>query len=820
MRSGAIASRRGLMSLGNKESARIMGSNQGHDSVTCRLRVLITGAFAFIAIGSSFAQAAEVLDLSAAVVLVRPGDLPDAEQSAATVLVEELERRTGIHLETATTWPAGKTVIAISSEAAVPAWGRDLPATRETRPEGYRLSVDAAAKTVWILGADARGTLFGVGALLRKLDWAQGAAALPAGLDLATAPVSPIRGHQLGFRTQANSWDAWTVDQYDQYIRELTYFGLNSVENIPFHDGRPTPVMKVDRREMNRAMSHICKRYGLDYWVWVPADYDLKDAAARAKALDDHEAFYRDCETLTGVFFPGGDPGDNPAQLVIPFLADIAGRLLPIHPDARVWLSLQHFNREEIEYVIDYIKNEKPTWLGGLVAGPSAPPVPITRNLLPREYRYRLYPDITHNKICQYPVPWWDQAYALTLGREAINPRPAHYAYIHNWFAPYSDGFITYSDGVHDDVNKTIFSGLGWDPNTDIREILADYCRVFFDPRVAESATDGILALEKNWRGPLKDNGSVEGTLLLWQGLEKAMPQLEGNWRWQMYLVRAYYDAYIRHRLLNETRLETEANAILAQADTLGAGAAMVRAAGVLNRAVDRPVSPELRDRIYDLCEKLFQSIGLQSSVPKYHASGEERGAFLDFVDYPLNNRWWLEDEFKKVGAMATDDAKRERLAGIATWSTPPQGSYYDDIGNPANSPHVKRSEFVFTEPGEEAHPEPTLWWWDDGFSRARLSWQVTMNYPEAVVYEGLDPGATYTVRCGGYGKFLLRIDGDAVYQTPPRSSEMGEVEDFSVPAKYLADRKLVLTWDHPTDEGHLNWRQYSRLAEVWLLKE
>jgi len=772
---------------------------------------------------TAVADAADQLDLSGAVVVTRPGDLPNAEKAAAAVLVEELESRTGIRLATTTAWPAGKTVIAITSKTSVPTWGHAIPARPgtnlpETAPEGYRLFA-AEDETVWVIGADERGTLYGVGALIRNLIWSKGEAAVPAKLDITTAPAYPIRGHQLGFRAQANSWDAWTPDQYDQHIRELTFFGLNSVENIPFHDDRPTPVMKVDRREMNRRMSEICARYGLDYWVWTPADYDLNDPEARAKALDRHEELYRDCEELTGVFFPGGDPGDNPARLVIPFLEDIAKRLLPLHPEARVWLSLQHFNREEIVTVIDYLNTRRPNWMGGLVAGPSAPPIPLTRGILPKEYAYRLYPDITHNKICQYPVPWWDQAYALTLGREAINPRPAHYATIHNWFAPYSNGFITYSDGVHDDVNKTIWSGLGWDPNTDIRDILVEYARVFFDPAIAEEATDGILALENNWRGPLKDNGGVEGTLLFWHRLEERMPQLEHNWRWQMCLVRAYYDAYIRRRLLNETRLERAANAILTQAETRGSDRVMTQALGVLNRAIEEPVSPELRTRIADLCEGLFQSIGLQTSVQKYHASGAERGAFLDFVDHPMNNRWWLEDEFEKVRRFATEREKCDRLFRIANWETPPFGSYYDDVGNPAQSPHVKRSEFIFTEPGEEAHPEPIQWWWDEGMSRARLSWQTSMNYPEAVVYEGLDPDASYTVRCSGYGRFLLRTDGERVGQPADRLG-MGEVADFPVSPEHVQDRKLVLTWDSPSDESHLNWRQHSRLAEVWLLKQ
>ena len=270
---------------------------------------------------------------------MRPGERPSAERAAATVLIEELEARTGIRLKTTSTWTAEKTAIAITSEMVVPAWGVEVPVSDtpngpETRPEGFRLFVDKH-NVVWVVGQGPRGSLYGVGALLRQLDWDAGKATIPADVDLATAPCYPIRGHQLGFRTQANSWDAWTPAQFDQYIRELALFGINSVENIPFQDDRPTPVMKVSRREMNRRMSEICARYGLDYWVWTPADYDLADAEARARALDDHEKLYRECKELTGVFFPGGDPGDNPPDLVLPFLEDIADRLLPQHPEAR-----------------------------------------------------------------------------------------------------------------------------------------------------------------------------------------------------------------------------------------------------------------------------------------------------------------------------------------------------------------------------------------------------------------------------------------------------------------------------------------------------
>ena len=759
----------------------------------------------------------ESFDLSEATIVVQQGERESAEEAAAIVLSEEIEKRSGYTLPIQTDWPSSGRVIAITSAPDATQWGKPLPESRETRVEGYRLLL--TGNVIWILGADSRGTLYGAGDLLRHLDWSIGSGSVEGPLDIQTAPASSIRGHQLGYRHRANSWDAWTREQFDQYIRELALFGVNSIENIPFEDSRISDMMKYSRRDMNRIMSEICARYGLDYWVWTAADYDLGDDETRAKALAQHEELYRDCEELTGIFVPGGDPGNNPPELVLPFLADIAERLHQYHPAAKVWLSLQHFDDEEIEYVQTFLDTESPDWFGGLVAGPSSPPIPETRQRLHRKYKYRLYPDITHNKICQYPVPWWDQALALTLGREAINPRPTHYAYIHNWFAPHSDGFISYSDGVHDDVNKAIWSSLGWDPSRDVREILIEYNRLFLSPRHAEAIADGILALENNWDGPLATNGSVESTFLLWQKLERELPELSNNWRWQMCLVRAYYDTYIRRRLLRETQLERDANAALLTAPQAGAEAAMKSAESILSEAVSEPAFRDQRERIEALCKQLFETVQLQTSVPIYGASGAERGAFLDFVDYPLNNRWWLLDEFNKVEEMSSESEKVDRLMILATWETPGHGSFYDDVGNPAQSPRVKRSEFIFTEPGEESHPEPILWWWDNGQSRARLSWQVTMNYPEAVVYDGLDPSATYTIRCGGYGKFLMRIDGDLAPEAGEHF-EMGHNQTFSVPKEKLEDGRLVLTWDRPTDEGHLNWRKHSRLAEIWLIKD
>ncbi|MGA8183648.1 MAG: glycoside hydrolase family 20 zincin-like fold domain-containing protein [Terriglobia bacterium] len=766
----------------------------------------------------------EEVQLHDAVVVSRPGKLPFAEQTAAKVLVEELEKRTSIRLGISTTWPEGKPVIAITSGTSASEWGRRVPARQgaglpEARPEGYRLYVDSQNQqpVVWVIGADARGALFGVGNLLRLLNASRGKLAIPSHLDIATAPAFAIRGHQLGYRALTNTYDAWNATQFEQYIRELTFFGANSIEGIPFQDRSKTPVMKVPRPEMNRTIGEVCQRYGLDYWAWVPADFSLKDEARRAQMLKQCEEFFRATPVFTGFTFPGGDPGDNPPELVLPFLEDIAKLLGQTHPEAKVWLSLQHFTQKGVDYTFDYIDRNLPSWLGGLVAGPGSPPMQAVRSRLAEQYGFRDYPDITHNKLCQYEVPDWDQAYALTEGRESVNPRPAGYTAIFSQTSGYTNGFITYSEGVNDDVNKTIWSALGWDPGLAPRKILVDYANVYFNPQVAERAADAILALENNWRGPLIDNGAVEGTLHECQQLAKMSPGLEGNWRWQMCQLRANYDAYLRHRLVHETRLESQANSILANSKKFGADKAMEEAARVLNRAVTEPVSIELRTCISELCDRLFHSIGLQTSVPKYFAIGEERGAVLDFVDYPLNNRWWLEGQFKAIRALKSEDEKNRRLLQLATWEHPGPGSFYDDLGNIAKSPHVVHC-YPGNGPELKEHPQPTFWWWDQGKSRARLSWQVTM-WPTAIVYEGVDPDAQYVVRSTGYGQALLRINGERVEPTI-NGIRMDEFKEFPVDSRFVKNRKLVLTWDRPVNEEKLNWRRQSRLAEVWLLKK
>ncbi|MEP7259018.1 MAG: hypothetical protein ABI687_11525 [Flavitalea sp.] len=746
--------------------------------------------------------------------------LTKTDMAAAEILTQETFKRTGLSWPVSAAFPSAGDVIILrraSSKIKIPVAFETTPSLPQ-RSESFRIvsTVYQNRTIILIEGIDERGLIFGVGQALRMMEYAAGSISFNQAPMLASSPDKPIRGHQLGYRNTANSYDGWTKRQFEQYIRDLAIFGANSIESIPIFDEHPSPHFKVAPMEMNSFISATCQKYGMEYWMWIPAQFDLKDQGLRNKYLSTVEEICKQSVRIDGVFFPGGDPGDNSPELVMPLLQDIAVLLKKYHPSAKTWLSLQGFTPAQCQYVYQYIKQKMPDYLGGLITGPSSPTAAETRPLLPAKYKIRHYPDLTHNVRCEFEIPWWDPAFSLTLGREAVNPRPYHYAAIYRAMEPYIDGFISYSDGVHDDVNKIIWTALSWNKNAAERDILKEYSNYFFSSPVAAEAADGILALEKNWQGPIVSNGGITATLAAWKELEKKYSSLDTNWRWQMNLLRAYYDAYTRSRLIYETRLEKEVNQQLQRAVETGADSAIRAATRILSYAENAPVSVDDHSRIIALCEALYKSICLQTSVAKYQASGLERGAVLDFLDRPLNNKWWLEDEFKKLSDLKEAE-KIKALQVIANWENPGPGGFYDEVGNVSNSVHEMKGESWIMDPMMHKSLNPGYDFSDNGMSRKRLSWLTSMRWPISMEYTVIDTAASYTVRITGVGESLLKINGQRVAPSHYERAQ-GAIKEFPVPEPMVKQGKLTLTWDD-LNEDFLNWRKQSRVSEVWLIK-
>jgi len=271
--------------------------------------------------------------------------------------------------------------------------------------------------------------------------------------------------------------------------------------------------------------------------------------------------------------------------------------------------------------------------------------------------------------------------------------------------------------------------------------------------------------------------------------------------------LRAYYDTYTRRRLIYEQGLEKDANAILAAADSSNIDATIAKALAKVNEADSLKISTDLRKRIEDLCADLYASIGLQTSVPKYQARGYERGCSLDFVDYPLNNRWWLADEFAKIPSMPDKAGQLQKLYTISHWENPGDGNYYDDISSVSKGQRVKTISDDATD----------IAWWDNGKSRKRLSFQTFQRCP-VIEYTNLDPGTRYMVRVCGFGDALIRADGQRL--TPVLyNKDADSFKEWVVPLNANSDGKITITFDEP-EESSLNWRQNSKVYDIWLLKK
>ena len=743
---------------------------------------------------AAFPIGAMALDLTSATVVAPP------HLKAASVLVEEVEKRTGIR------WPVEQTVegarIQIAEKAAIPA-------------EGYRIEV--RGNSVRVTGNDARGVLFGVGRLLRELRMDRGAVSIADDFAETSAPRYRLRGHQLGYRPKTNSYDGWSVPVWDQYIRDLAIFGTNAIELIPprSDDDADSPHFPLPPMRMMTEMSRLADEYGLDVWVWYPAmDTDYTDPKTVSAALEEWGDVFRKLPRVDAVFVPGGDPGHTQPKVLMALLEKQTAVLHRYHPKAQMWVSPQSFDQAWLDEFYAILKSE-PAWLSGVVYGPqNRDTIKQMRAAVPKRYPIRHYPDITHSRQCQYPVPDWDVAYSVTEGREVINPRPIDEAAIFRRAAPFTIGFITYSEGCNDDVNKFVWSALGWNPDAKVEDILRQFGRYFIGERYGGSFARGLMELEQDWHGPLATNTGVEETLAHFQELEHAAtPQMLANWRFQQGLYRAYYDAYTRRRLAYETDLEQQAMHALERAGESGSERAMASAESILHKAVTDRIAVDLRARAFELAEALFQSIRMQLSVARYKAIAVDRGATLDTLDAPLNNRLWLEQRFRELRTVPNESDRLAGLHEILHWTEAGTGSFYDDLGDVTRQPHLVRNESTLVGFGPSGTRRRS--WWDNAESR--------YDAPVRMHYDGLDPAARYKIRVTYAGENPRRkmrlVAGEkwAIHGFMEKPTPLRPLE-FDIPHEATEHGELDLAWYGEPGLGG-NGRG-CQVAEVWLIKK
>lgn len=779
-------------------------------------------------------HANDTRDFSNAKVVVGK-NLSRQERAAADLLIEEIGKRTLLRLDLTEQWPTSATpAIVIGTVSSLAQRGGDLgrhlqPSAVNMKPEGFSIKLLKGEKnvpTILIAGNDARGMLFGVGYFLRKVIMKKQQLLVPASIVTETSPVVGLRGHQLGYRPKTNSYDGLNAEQWEQYIRDLVVFGTNAIELLPPHtdDAPDSPMFPIPQMDMMVLMNDMLDKYGLDAWIWYPLMFgDYTKIENVNKGIAECTEVFKKLKKVDAVFVPGGDPGHTPPKILFRYLEKQAGVLRQFHPKAEMWVSPQGFTGEWMNEFFELLKQDN-AWLTGIVYGPQiSMDINSLRKLIPAKYPLRRYPDLSHSLDAQYPVPNWDFAFAATQHREGINPRPLDQATIFRSTPTDGNrGFIAYSEGLHDDVNKIVWSGLGWNPNEDVRVIMEDYSRYFIGHQYTTDFAQGLLNLEQNWDGSLLSNGLVNVHHGIFQTMEaNASPQVRLNWRFQMALYRSYYDAYNRSRLIYETQLEEQATEWLRKAPAIGTMAAMEKAREVLLNARIHPVAVDLKQRVFELAEGLFQSVRMQLSVGKYFAIAVRRGANLDLIDYPLNNQYWLEEQFTRIAKIENETDRLHEVDKIVNWTNPGPGGFYDDLGTVGTRSHVVnesvyaedpsfyRTSFVGFSPGDKVR-------------NRRISWQRYMQtihgHPLKMFYPRIDPTASYEIRVTYAGDGIRLVAEGIQIHDYTSSGGVVQTQQFPVPAKAIEDGRLSLEFS--TKPGKGGSGRGCQVAEVWLIKK
>ena len=191
----------------------------------------------------------------------------------------------------------------------------------------------------------------------------------------------------------------------------------------------------------------------------------------------------------------------------------------------------------------------------------------------------------------------------------------------------------------------------------------------------------------------------------------------------------------------------------------------------------------------------------MQLSVPLYKAISVGRGATLDTVDVPLNNRDWLKIQFAAIRKLDGEEARQSEIDAIVNWTNPGPGGFYDDLGDPLGRPHLVMGIAYDKDPAF-LHAPQTGFDWDPDWRR---SWcrhaGALFDETLRMHYAGLDPEAAVQAASRLHRRHVsgqAAPGGRRVPRNSPVSAETPRHEAAGIricPARRPSTGTLDLTW-------------------------
>jgi hypothetical protein len=305
-----------------------------------------------------------------------------------------------------------------------------------------------------------------------------------------------------------------------------------------------------------------------------------------------------------------------------------------------------------------------------------------------------------------------------------------------------------------------------------------------------------------------------------------------------MGLLRAYYDAYIKRRLFYETELEYRAYDTLREAEKIGTVAAAKQVEQILARAVSEPVAQDYRRRCEELADHLFENIGYQLTVTRHSAIAQDRGAFIDAINAPLNDARWLRIRCAMILEAKDEAARLAVVAEMLNRTNPGPGGFYDNLGSYRSNRRIDPGQGWANDPGYLSSPRTAhaVYLLPGGDVKEQekelggipLAWinhvNVLLDTPIIVRYENLDSSADYKVKVAYLGEIgaeahkaiqlkLTANDSFVVDEIVPVNGATITIRESFIPREVVSEGKLKLTFLRTKGTKRMN------VGEIWLVR-
>ena len=767
---------------------------------------------------------------------------------------------------------------------------------RDPGPEGFlvRSYVDARPAMVIAAAVDQRGALYAVGEILRRAVIKERSVEFPADLDVRTAPAFEVRGTQFGqsgvAKERAKVRD-WTEEETQRVILDYALAGANTFNTGPgamcdfikswglmteYNYGPNTGggPPEWEAKESIGRKGYVC----------------LSVPAARRAQLERCEAFFKNSPTFDFVKFYGGDGGGCECDLCNPYgltfikvVEEMAAIVHKYHPQTRIWFTNQKFDDEDDQAIFKYLQEKPRDWLWAWGYGPGSDAMswqpghrqthrmdlfrypgfgPFDRynqeimHQLPPGITLMHFNEITHWRYSQHgyvqaypradrngdlPPPWNhfiyermpDQALTMVYDRLTFFAWPRYYHWVFNQVVRYGAGDITHSSGHHDQFNQWMWQRLLWAPQTNVEDVVGEYCRAWFGPEAAPYMAKAIFQLEENLEEnpevPITKKRGIDRYYELVQEAGRRIPphQMKTQRLWREYMQKGALDKYVKLSVRQQNALQ-----------------------GRIERRVGRALKEGNLDGSIDAILPWFDEL---KETPEMRALREEAGRLGEEsnalfgvrsegyfnLEHDFIGLGWIKRQLERARA-ADADEKREMLRMIVVYEDPGEGGFYDNCGtfNPApnlvngypydhGQPYVPSMLFEANRPGQR-------------------SMHYTQDEAQGVTfrYRGLDPSARYRIRFTflrpWYQEryaFRMNQKSQTIYADEfvlARELElplqMSDFFTFDIPPEATRDGELIIRLEkaHDVAVGDRvtveQWRNSGGwgtiVSEVWLMKK